>query len=274
MYRIAFFVLVVALLPAGSGAARAGELKVGGTGVATGILLRLNDAFSKSSPGDKLNVISGLGSSGGIQAVAEGAIQFSFSSRDLKAEEKAKGLMIVPSFDSPFIFVTSHPQPPMLTKADVVAIHDGALKTWPDGKPIKPILRNKTESVTSFLNENFEGMPKAMERSRQRSDLPVAATDQDNFDIAEKIEGSFSAGTLVQFLTEKPRLRKITLGGIDASIETMENGSYPLRMRTYIVMKSDRTPIEARFLDFLQSAKAETILRESGAAPVARETKR
>lgn len=270
MFRIAVFVLAFALLPAGIGAVRAAELKVGGTGAAYGILLRMSDAFGKAFPDDKLTVIPGLGSSGGIQAVAEGALQFSFTSRDLKTEERAKGLVLAPVFDTLFIFVTSHPQPPKLTKADVVAIHDGALKNWPDGKQIKPILRNKTESVTAFLNANFEGMPKAMDRLRLRPDVPVAATDQDNFDIAEKIEGSFSAGTLAQLLTEKPRLRKIAFDGIEASIETMENGSYPLRMRTYIVMKSERSPVEQRFLAFLDSPQAQKVFRENGARHLGR----
>ena len=167
-------------------------------------------------------------------------------------------------FDTPFVFVTSHPQPPRLTRVRCGCHPRRRTQvSWPDGKQIKPILRNKTESVTAFLNANFKGMPKAMDRLRQRPDVPIAATDQDNFDIAEKIEGSFSAGTLVQFLTEKPRLRRITLDGVDASVEAMEGGSYPLKTRTHIVMKSERSPLEQRFLEFLEfAASAKGISRE------------
>ena len=62
------------------------------TGAVLGLLYRLGDDFANASPGDKLNVIPGMGSSGGISAVAEGALQVSFSGRDLRPQERARGL--------------------------------------------------------------------------------------------------------------------------------------------------------------------------------------
>jgi phosphate transport system substrate-binding protein len=252
------------LLSVGIGAVQADEMRVGGTGAAHGVLLRLSEAFSAAHPGDKVEVVSGLGSSGGIMAVADEALQLSISSRELKAEEKAKGLESTPFLDTPFLFVTSHPQPQKLTKAEVVAIYDGVLVKWPDGKQIKPILRPKSDSVTPFLISNFEGMQRAMDKLRQRSDVPVAATDHDNIEAAEKVANSFAGTTLSQFVTERPRLRTIALDGIEASIEAMEKGSYSLKTRMYAVMKVPPSPIAQRFAKFLRSAQAEKLMRESG----------
>ena len=266
MYRFVLRVLAIAMLPVvGCGAA---ELKIGGTGASLGLLKQLGEEFSKTYPGDRLVVFPGLGSSGGILAAAEGALDFAMSSRTLKADEKARGLDILPVLDTPFVFISSHPQPQKLTRSDVIAIYDGALATWPDGKHIKLVLRPKSDSTTDFLNANFEGMQRALEKLRQRPDLPVAATDQDNTDAAEGIANSFSGATLLQLLTEKPKLRQITLDGIEASTATMENGSYPLKMRLYIVMKSGSSPPARRFLDFLNSTQAEKIFRDNGAARV------
>ena len=275
MYRIVPWALAAALLPAvASGSSRADELNVGGTGAVLGLLHRLGDDFANAHPGDKLNVIPGMGSSGGISAVAEGALQVSFSSRDLKPQERARGLEISPILETPFVFVTSNPQPAALGKSDVVAIYDGAMMSWPDGKPIKPILRPKSDSATDFLIANFDGMQSALDKVRKRPDVPVAATDQDNVDAAEKVENSFSGATLAQLITEEPRLRRTSIDGVDASLVAMENGTYLYKMTMSVVTKSERTPVVQRFMAFLQSAKAETIFRESGAAPVARETKR
>ncbi len=252
------------LLCFGTGAAHAEDMKVGGTGATHELLVRLSEAFQAAHPGDRVEVVPGLGSSGGIAAAAAGALQLSVSSRALKAEEKAQGLDSTPFLDTPFVFVTSHPNPQKLTKADVVAIHNGTLTKWPDGKEIKPILRPKSDSATPFLIANFDGMQAAMDKLRQRVDVPVAATDQDNVKTTATIPNSFAGATLAQILAEKPPLRIITLDGVIPSVEAMEKGSYRLKMRMERVMKSDATPVARRFAQFLRSAEAAKLIRENG----------
>jgi len=255
-----------------AGTALADDMKVGGTGAAHGILLRLSEAFHAAHPGDRVEAMPGLGSSGGIAAVADGALQLSVASRELKAEEKANGLTALPFLDTPFLFVTSHPNAQKLTTAQVVAIYNGALAKWPDGKEIRPILRPKSDSVTPFLIANLDGMQAAMDKLRQRTDVPVAATDQDNIEAATKVPNSFAGATLVQILTENPRLRTITLDGVDASLAAMEQGSYRLKMRLVAVMRSTPSPVAQRFAAFMRSPEAEKLIRESGGAPLAART--
>ena len=272
MQRKRVSVAATLLLAATLGAAHADDMKVGGTGATHGVLLRLSEAFRAANPGDSVEVVPGLGSGGGILAVGEGVLQLSVSGRDLKAEEKAKGLKSAPFLDTPFLFVTSHAMPQKLTRAEVVAIYDGSLAKWPDSKPIKPILRPKSDSVTPFLIANIEGMQRALEKSGQRPDIPVAATDQDNIQVAEKVENSFAGTTLVQFVSERPRLRSIALDGVEASVEAMEKGSYALKMKLYIVITSEPSPIAKRFAIFLRSAQAEKLIRENGGVPLLAQT--
>src|SRR5436309_5990025 len=125
---------IIALFMSCTGTAQADDMKVGGTGAAYGLLLRLSEAFHAASPGDRIEVIAGLGSSGALAAAAEGAIGLAIVSRDLKADETAKGLVAQPLLHTPFLFVTSHPDPQVLTKTDVVAIYEGTVTRWPDGK--------------------------------------------------------------------------------------------------------------------------------------------
>jgi phosphate transport system substrate-binding protein len=256
-------IMVVLVSP---GAAIAAEMKFGGAGYAYVALLRLSEAFNTANPGDKVEGIPSLGGNGGILAVTEGALHIAVTSRALRLDEKANGLVSTPWFDTPFLFVTSHPRPQKLTKTDVVAIHNGTLTAWPDGNKIRPILRPKSNNFTPFLIANFEGMQVALDKLRARPDVPVAATDQDNIHAAEQTPYSFAAATLVQLMTEKPALRPISLDGIEASVEAMRKGSYPLKLRLHVVMKSDSQPIVRRFATFLRSEYAEKFLRENGAA--------
>lgn len=267
--RLALAALMSSLCAMGTvGVASAEAVKVGGTGSAVGLLGRLGERFAAKYPGNSLEVVPGLGSTGGIAATIDGALDLSISSRPLKPDEAAKGLTSVPLLDTPFMFVTSHPKMQNLTRAELVAIYDGALKAWPDGAEIKPVLRPKSDAATPFLTQNIEGMQTAMDKLRRRPDVPVAATDQDNIDTAEKVPHSLAGATLVQVLTEQPRLRHVSLDGVEASVETMNSGAYGLKMRLHIVAPAKPTASAQQFLSFLRSTEADQIIRESGAAIV------
>jgi len=166
--------------------------------------------------------------------------------------------------DTPFLFLTSHPKGQRLTRNEVVAIYDETLTAWPDGNNIKVILRPKSDSVTPFLNANFSGMQNAMEKLRQRREIPVAATDQDNVEQAERTPNSFAGATLSQFITDQPRLRPVELDGIVASVTSMENGSYTLKMRFHLVSKQPSS-LAQRFEQFLRSEQTRSLLRANGA---------
>ena len=250
------------------GAPLAAEIKIGGTGAAYGISGRLSEAYSAARPGEVVEIVPGLGSSGGIEAVTAGALQVAFSGRPLKAEEKAKGLQEMPLLDSPFVFVSSHPKPQRLTRADVLAIYSGTLTKWPDGKDISPILRPKGDSDTGFLVANFEGMEAALDKLRQRRDVPIAGTDQDNMEAAQKTPHSFAGSTLTQIVTESPRVKLIQFDGVDPTVERMEKGEYPLRKRLYLVAKAEPSPATQTFITFLRSPEADKVIRESGGVTV------
>ena len=255
--------VATAWLVASFGYAHADEIKLGGTGAAQGTVNRLAEAFERSNPSDKVVLIGGLGSGGGIVAVSEGALDLAVSSRELKPDERAKGLQAAPMFETPFVFVTSHPERQNLSKTQVVAIFDEALTAWPDGKAIKIVLRPKSDTVTSYLHANFEGMQAAMDKLRLRRDIPVAPTDQDSAELAEKTPNSFAAATLAQIVTEGPRLRLVDLDGRSASVEAMESGSYPLKLKMLLISKQP-SPAANRFIQFLRSDEAKRIFRESG----------
>ena len=50
------------------------RLRIGGTGAALGVMSRLAAAFAEQEPGVAVEVLPSLGSSGGIRALGEGAI--------------------------------------------------------------------------------------------------------------------------------------------------------------------------------------------------------
>src|SRR5512137_2326936 len=83
-------VCFLALMPALAGAQE--TVRVGGVGTALGVMRIIAGAFEAANPGIRVQVVPSLGSSGGIKAIGEGALDISLSGRPLKEEEKSKGL--------------------------------------------------------------------------------------------------------------------------------------------------------------------------------------
>src|SRR5688500_19010822 len=89
MLRTIIVVLSVVVL---CGPVSAETLRAGGVGAATNLLPRLFEAVNQKT--DKLDVIPGLGTSGGLRALEENVLDFAVAGRMLNEEEKKQGLRI------------------------------------------------------------------------------------------------------------------------------------------------------------------------------------
>jgi phosphate transport system substrate-binding protein len=243
-------------------------LLLGGTGAASGLARRLGDAFAAANPGTKVDVVPSMGSTGGVQAVIDGVLHVGFSGRALVAEEAARGIQGLHLLNTPFVFVTSRQNPPGLRRDEVVAIYGLARTNWPDGLPIRVVLRPRTDSDVALLTREFPGMGAAIEKARGHVEIAVAPNDQDNVAAAQQMAGSFTGVTFLQLMTERPNLHMIALDGIEASVTAMESGAYPLAKPIYMVLRQTPSPLVARFAAFVQSDVGRRILQESGGSPV------
>jgi len=254
--RVGF--LAAALLGAGS-AMSADTIRVGGVGAAAGMLPHLFAAFDRTED-IKLEVIPSLGTSGGLRALSEGVLDMAVSGRALKPEELAQGLTPSVAVRTPFMLVTSHPRPNGFKSSEIAGIFKAAKATWADGSPIRIILRPKSDSDTAVLGGMFPDMVAAIEQARQRPDLSLAATDQDNADLAERVPGSLTGSTLTQVKMERRNLRFIPIDGFEPSLENLERRTYPFVKTLYFVLPAKKNPIAERFLDFLRSPAGQTAL--------------
>lgn len=253
--------MLAALLSPASAAAE--TLKIGGTGAVTEGLRQLAPAF-EAETGIRLEVIPSLGTGGANAAVADGVIGISVAGRDLKPSEISRGLIVAGAFRTPFGLVTSRPGPDSIASRDVAGLYRDPAPVWPDGSPVLIVLRPVEESDNQVLGRLFPGMAEAIDQARLRPDLTVAATDQDNADLAETTDGSLVGATLLQIASEKRDLRFVAIDGVAPSLRTYLDGTYPYDKTLYLVVASDISPEAAAFLAFVASPAAAAVLREAG----------
>jgi phosphate transport system substrate-binding protein len=258
--------IAVALLAPGTAAA-AEPVRIGGTGSATAMMGYLGNKFAAAHEA-RFEVIPSLGSTGGLRALEAGVLDIAVSGRKLSAAEIAKGLTERAAVRSPWGLATSQSHPGPMHSASVAALYADEQARWPDGTPIRIILRPKSDSENHALAEFFPGMAAALERLRARRDLPIAATDQDSADMAERVSGSLVSITFTQLTMERRNLRLLAIDGVEPTFESFVSGHYRFGKTVYLVTRVEASPAALRFIAFLNSAEGRHALRETGNLPV------
>ena len=248
-----------------AGSARGETIRIGGTGFGLGVMKILARSFEESHPGEKIQVIPSLGSSGGIKALLHGALDIAISGRPLKAEESGKGIEADLFIRSPFIFIVNESVTKQgITIQELEKIFRGEMLTWPDGERIRPILRPEADTATKIVRGISSGMDQAMTLAMARKGMILEITDQDSARMVEKTPGALAASSLTQVYSEKRQVGILALNGIRPSVEALSDGAYPLSIPLYLVTPDRMKETALAFSRFLYTEKGRRILAENG----------
>lgn len=265
--------LAFAVLCGGSAWGEEGRnvLHVGGTGAALGTMRLLGDAFSRTHPGVEVHVMPYIGSTGAIRGVADGVIQIGLSARPLGSSEQALPVRAVPYALTPFVFIAHHDVPvASISRQQVIDIYAGRLREWEDASPIRLILRPRRETDNAVLRAWGPDMADALDDALGRRGMRSAATEHDAARDVERTPGAFGTSTLALAVSEKRRFKVLALDGVVPGLRTLEDGSYPLAKRLYLVVASDASPAVRAFFDFVLTPAGARILRANAQLPITR----
>ncbi|MDH3673245.1 MAG: substrate-binding domain-containing protein [Gammaproteobacteria bacterium] len=257
------FFLVLGLHVFSAPAHAGGVLTVAGSGADLATMRLLAQEFISARPGVSIEVLPSIGSGGAAKALTKGAIDLGLGSRPLKEAEKARGVEQRLYAKTPLVIVVSPNVPGnAITSAELVKIYEGALSKWPNGLPIRPILRPRGESDTQILEAGILGLAAASQVARARN-VPLAMSDQDNADMMEQAPGAIGASTLALILAEKRRLKALALDGVVPNPDTLADGSYALYKPLYFFTREPTKPLATEFMNFVLT-KGVTVLKATG----------
>ncbi len=246
-------------------AARAETLRLSGTGGAMGGLALLSSAFERGHPGVKVVLAPNMGSSGSIKAALSGKLDVAVSGRALNDDERDRGGREVPYVRTAFVFAV-HPDVPVedITLSAVRKIYAGDTTSWPDGTPARVILRPASDSDTEVLKGMPEGLASAADKAYRRKGMVVATTDQDAVDYIQSTPGAIGTTTLALVLSEKRRVRILSLAGVTPSNRAVKEGAYPY-VKVYRFVTGAHPPGAAKaFIAFARSPAGASILSGVG----------
>lgn len=250
-----------------------GHLVFAGSGVNLQIVRLLAKAFNKSHPDEfkKIDVPATIGSTGAIQAAADGAITVGLISRPLKDQEKKLGLTVVP-YAQTATAIATHPSVAEdgLTSSELIQIYKGTKSHWQDGQQIVVLSREEGDSSILLLEKKIPKFKEVFADSNHARFWNILYKDQDMERVLAKTPytiGFVDIGTLV---AERVSFVKVLrFNGVSPTLENVSNGKYPLVKDLAFVFRKDRLPANAKaFLDFIQSREGEKILRTNAYLPV------
>ena len=194
------------------------------------------------------------GSGSGIQAVSEGRCDIGLSSRALKDDEKASGLVeTVVALDG--IAIVVNPENPVsdLDIDTIAKIYTGEITNWKDvgGNDAEIVLIGR--EAGSGTRDGFESITDTKDACQYRQELT-------------------STGDVINTVSQNPdaigySVKALTVGGVEATEATVKDGSYVVQRPFVLVTKegTELSPAAQAFFDYALSADAASIIAAAGA---------
>jgi len=237
-----------------------GTLVIAGSGSGLALLRSFARRYQDAHPEARIEVPESIGTSGGLRALHDGAIDIALVSRPLTAAEHA-GVTVTPLARVLAAFAT-RARVTDLDAAALAEIYAGKRARWPDGTRVVPFVRQAGDSANALIATHLPEVGRAIEAALASERLPVAYTDQELEAALLNVDGAIGLIDLAALRLDGPALYALALGGVLPEREAALAGRYPLVTPLALVTRGDAVSrsAEARgFLDFVISAAADDL---------------
>lgn len=206
------------------------------------------------------------GSGAGIEAAANGSADIGLSSRALKDEETAAGLVgTTMALDGIAVIVNPANGVENLTMGEIAKIFTGEITDWSQLGGSAGTISCVGREAGSGTRDGFETITETKDACRLDQTLTSTGA------VIEAVAGNPSAIGYASLASLKDTVKAVTVDGVACSEETVLDGTYAIQ-RPFVFVTKDGAALSAQaqaFFDFAASAAANDLIRAAGAVPVA-----
>lgn len=224
----------------------------------------LSEVFMEKYPGVTVQA-EFVGSGAGIEAVTNGAADIGNASRNLKDEEKSKGIVEnIVAIDGIAVVTDPSNKVENLTKDQLIAIYNGTTTSWKDlGGADQPIVVIGRESG-SGTRSAFEELLKLEDKCKYSNEL-----DSTGAVMAKVASTPGSIGYVSLDVLDKT-VKTLKLENTDPTPENIKAGSYflsrPFVMATKGDISKQNDNVKALF-DYIHSDEGKELVKSVGLIP-------
>ena len=225
----------------------------------------LSEQFMADNSGVKVTY-DATGSGTGIEAAKNGTCDISLSSRALKDEEAAAGLVgTTVALDGIAVIVNPANGVEDLTVEQIAQIFSGEITDWSQLGGQSGTISCIGREAGSGTRDGFESITGTTDACKLDQELTSTGA------VIEAVAGNPNAIGYASLSALKDTVKAVTVGGVTCSEETVLDGSYEIQ-RPFVLVTRDGAALSAQaqaFFDFATSAAAGDLIRAAGAVPVA-----
>ncbi len=297
MQRKSFFILLMVVflttvLLGGCGAspgtqetAQTNTITLGGSSTLAPIIAECADGFMEefktwnhvdpSFPEEAIVIFVSTGGSGfGVRSTLDGTFDIGLVARDLREQEEtdlAEGRVL--KLASDVLTIAVNPNNPLtsvktdLTRDEIRDIFSGAIKTWNQldaslpNTPIVLAIRDLGGGASEIFDAAvMHGTPVSDEAQQMPSMGALGAKVMEN----DAAIGYVSSGLVNQ---NPDKLVALSVDGIAPTLENINQGVYDIGRPLLLIAKSNFTPQQQAFIDYLQSEKGHQVISNLGYIP-------
>ena len=228
----------------------------------------LSEQFMADNPSVKITY-DATGSGAGIEAASNGSADIGLSSRGLKDEEVASGLVgTTVALDGIAIIVNAESQVADLTVEQIAKIFTGEITDWSQVGGAAGEISCIGREAGSGTRDGFESITGTKDTCKLAQELTSTGA------VIEAVAGNPNAigYASLSSVEGKDTIKAVTVGGVACTEDTVLDGSYEIQ-RPFVLVTKDGAELSAQaqaFFDFATSAAAGDLIRAAGAVPVAK----
>lgn len=245
-------------------AALSGAVATGGSTSVEKVIGALGESFMEENPSVDVTY-NPTGSGAGITGASDGTLDFGLSSRALKEEETAKGLTATTfALDGIALIVNQENPVQDLSLEQIKGLATGTITNWKEvGGADDPVVLIGREAG-SGTRDGFESIVDAKDICKYEQELTSTGA------VIAGVSANPNAFGYASLASVDESVKAITVEGIAASEETVQNGTYKIQRPFILVTKEDATlSTQAQaFLDYATSDAAADLILQAGAVPV------
>lgn len=241
-----------------------GAVATGGSTSVEAVIGALSEAFMEEYQ-DVDVTYDPTGSGAGITGASDGTLDLGLSSRSLKDEEKEQGLTETTfALDGIAIVVNTENTIEDLSLEDIKSLATGEITNWSEvGGPDAPVVLIGREAG-SGTRDGFESIVDVEEQCVYEQELTSTGA------VMAAVASNPNAFGYVSLSAVDDTVKPITVDGVEATEETVLDGSYKIQ-RPFVFVTKDGEELSEQaqaFMDFATSSAASELIANAGAVPL------
>ncbi len=244
-----------------SSSSLSGKISMNGSTSMEKLVTALAEAFQEKYPNVTVEP-QFIGSSAGIEAVTNGTADIGNSSRALKEEELAKGLVEnVVAIDGIAVIVNNNNATDNLTKEQLIQIYKGEITNWKE-------VGGDNEKIVVIGRESASGTRGAFEELLKIEEQCQYAQEIDSTGgVVAKVAQISGAIGYVSLDAIDNSVKTLKLEGVEATEENIKADTYFLKRPFVMATKgkiNEQSELVKAFFDYVSSDEGQAIIKEVG----------